>query len=476
MLLKKSDGTSIYFEYMLEIQLDDKSIYLATGDIEGKVITAQITIPNSISKSIDPVECSGSVGSLNCSVYNDNDCTFSKLLAEYDKGSGFYYRKCKLFLVTATEETLMYTGLLRNIKGNDEYETMYNLEIADVMSELFKKPTLLYDDEKKYKNWFDTNLANKPSDLYGIIVTKYLNSDNKPEIKLKGHPLNVAKFLIKNMQKDNVTFNTQTFDIAILDTYQTILEKCEFKFTQSIDDTIGYIVKNIFRICNTYPYLNESGELCVKMQKPLTVLDDITYRFVTKDNIIGKPRKSNDFSKVVNQLVVIRGENGNIKDYYFDGDSYDSFKKLLPEKPKEITLNYGTMTTEEIQVIGKDMSMNLFVMFAYSYNLISLETELTDFSQINVADIIGINHDLIIDSSTGERGISDNESLDTFLYCRMDLDYWGGYLPTYKDLKYYDENNQELSYNVTEKVTTVWYNSVIDANSKNYGKILYRKE
>lgn len=481
MLLKNKDGQSIYLEYMLKVYLDDKEMYFATGNIPGKVISAFITIPTGFSKSIDVIECTGSVGSLSMDIYNDDNCNFSKILAEYERGAGFYFRKAELYLVKTSGESLLSTGLVRAIKPKDSFETMYTIEITDFMSELLKKPTLFYNSNKDFGDWFNNDLNNKPTNQFTInsqivtvpiIITKYLNLQNKVELKLTGHPLDVAKFLIYSMYRENVAFNEVKFDLAKHDTYETILSKSEFILTEYIKDTLDYITKNIFRVCNVYPYLNKSGELCITRQKQLTVLDDLTLYFIEKSDIISVGGKTIDYSKVVNHLLTVRGTE-NKKDYFFDGNSFERFKKFLPEQPKEITIPKGTMTDNEVVIIGNDISLNLFAMFSNTYQEYVFEVELSEFDELNVGDMIAITHNLMIDSDTGERGI-DETNTNVYLYCRLDIDLWGDYVPSYEGLTYLNENLEEQSYNVDKVVKTDWYNSVLNANlsHSNYSSFL----
>lgn len=472
MILKNKNGESVYFEYMLKITLDDKELILATNEnIPNRVVDAIITIPSGISKGIDIVECTGSVGAITLEVYNI-DCNFSKILAQYERGAGFYFRKAELFLVKNTGESLLATGLLRSIKPKDYMETMYTLEIADFMSELMKKPTLLFKSKTTYANWFNTTLSNKPANTAYVTVTKYLNLDEDIEIKLKGHPLEVAKFLINNMYKENIAFNTISFDTAKLDTYVTILNKCEFIFTEYIDDTMEYLTENIFRICNVYPYLNKAGELCITRQKQLNVLQDLTIYTIEKSDILSIQPKTMDFTKVVNHLITVRGET-EIKDYFFDGNSYEDFKKFIPEDPDEIIINRGTMTDDEVVIIGNDIALNLFVMFASTYQEFTMELELTEFDSLELGDILLITHDKIIDSETGERGITETY-IDNYLYCRLDLDSWGDYIPSYEGSVYYSSDfTTEKSYNVDKIVKNSWYDAVIEANINNDSRITF---
>lgn len=285
MILKNKNGESVYFEYMLKITLDDKELILATNEkIPNRIVDAIITIPSGISKGIDIVECTGSVGAITLEVYNI-DCNFSKILAQYERGAGFYFRKAELFLVKKTGESLLATGLLRSIKPKDYMETIYTLEIADFMSELMKKPTLLFKSKTEYAD--------------------------------------------------------------------------------------------------------------------------------------------------------------------------------------EITINRGTMTDDEVVIIGNDIALNLFVMFASTYQEFTMELELTEFDSLELGDILLITHDKIIDTETGERGITET-SIDNYLYCRLDVDSWGDYIPSYEGSVYYSSDfTTEKSYNVDKIVKNSWYDAVIEANTNN---------
>lgn len=466
MILKNRNGVSVYFEYMLIIELDDKDLILATGKIPNRTVDAYMTIPSGFSKSIDIVECTASVGTTTMEIYNE-DCNFSKIIAEYSRGGGFYYRKAMLYMVKISGETKLSTGMVRSIKPKDFMETMYTLEIADIISELLKKPTLLYNSSKVFVDWFDTTLTNKPSNSNNVVVTKYLNSNSKVEIKLKGHPLDVARFLIVNMYKDNAIFNEVSFDSAKLDTYVTILSKCEFNFTEYEKNTLDYIVKNCFRICNCYPYVNQDGELCVSRQKQITVLQDFSIYSIDKDDILSITPKIMDFTKVVNHMMTIRGVDSDVKDYYYDANSYEVFKKFLPETPKEITINLGTMTDDEVIVTGNDISLNLFNMFSNTYQELVVELNLNEFDYLNLVDLIAITHDKLINSDTGERGITE-ATIDTSLYAVLDVDKWGNYIPSYEGLVYYESDmTTSKSYNVSKVVSTDWYNAIIEANEIN---------
>ena len=466
------NGNDFYFEYMVKIHLDDTPIFLATGDIAGKVISAYMDIPSGISNGIDPVECTGSISTVNVDVYNDDNCNFSKIMASHNKASEMYFRKVELFLVKKGVESLMYTGLLRNIKPKDVFETGYTLEIADMISEVFKKPTLLSKSGGVYANWFNEDLANKPVGNGNVTVTKYLNLSNKVEVKFSGHPLDVAKLLLDNMFKDSIKYNSVIFDQVKADTYYGVLGKCQFIFTEYVKDTLDYITKNIFRICNCFPYLNKAGELCIIRQKPISVLQNTETYFIDKDDIINLNNKNIDFSKITNHVMIKRA-NKDIVHYYYDGDSYTAFKKFIPDNPKEITLNYGSMTDADIDQIGNDIAFNLFSMFSIAYSVIMFELVLTEFEALNVGDTIGLTHDKLIDSSNGERGIVET-GINLDLYCKLDVDLWGGFLPTYIGATFYDENFVQKSYNVSQTVTNLWYNSVLEGNIKNkaYGDFL----
>lgn len=556
MKIETKNGESIYLEYMLKLYLDDRNVYMATGNIPNIELLTLIDVPSGFGREVDILECTGGSSDVSIDVYN-KDTIFSQFIANNEKGAKLYKRKCELYQVTSTSTVLLFTGVFGSCLPKEPFGTKYNIKVNDYMSEFLEKKSLFYNSTvdsfglPNYAGWWDYdssqsldwNISNRPpnDNELGIITSKYLNSDSQWDIdsliferdqldpnnsvdaeriseinveiskiqqeddwiiSITGHPLNVARYLIKQMYNENADWDETTFSKSQLDTNEGVLDKCIFELEEPIENVMEYMSENLFRICNVYPYINREGKLCVRRQKAITALQNIGYFTIDRNEMIDiKPIEPN-FDKAINHIFFKRGEK-NVREYYSDGASIVYYGgKLLPETAPEIVLPYvkqkvavqipnpnswseidfltiyvtqPNFTDEEIDTLCTEVKNNLFKMFATVYHELKLTVSMTDFNKTDVEnniyplelmDTVAIAHDLIIDPDTGLRGLDESVG-NVELFAEWGVDVWGEYLPTYVNQQMLNSDRIVTTYSMSEIITNSWYNSVINANNNN---------
>jgi len=390
-----NNGDVKYVDYLLEIETNPIK-YFSTSIVEGLCENNSLTITGGFSQKIDVQKCTSTISTVNCRITNFNQSISKWLYSCLESNeNNLKNKKATLYYLTNKDsQTLkkVYTGIVRDI-GNDPYETYYDIEISDIL-EKFKETIL------------EIELSDISNDELEIFYTKYgfrrlpvefvRSYTDKWKISYTGTAINFIKAVMKVLFGDTWS---EYVDFSGLENDESI----SFIFYDPIERPIDFLQEQIFILLNVFPLINSEGKLCFKKQKqPSSDITPNNELIIDEEKIYDVKGKKNDFTKIVNNVVIYSQYNFEEKkymrkDYFFDENSVKKYG-ITPKKPFEVSIQ-GTNN----MITLKNIANNIFSRFSDYTKTIVLSVRFED--NFVAGNYIILRHKQIINNETGERGI-----------------------------------------------------------------------
>lgn len=431
MKLILADGTTSEVYYRIDIILKPGSINVKYGTLEyfylkglGKMISYTtkdiMDIPSARTNSYDTSKCHATVGTVKVKLKNI-DLKVSEFIynALNSDDASMYKARVRIFEIKDNVETQVFGGIVRSITL-DDYETYYELEIADIQEEL--KTTV-------FAEFFSSVVAEKPILPTGFSEVNITDSEGAVTgIKLvfEGNPFAIVRGILQLLGIDGGDVFYVDSDFA--DTKYTGTN-FYYEFTEALESPLEWIEKNIFQPLNYFPYIDNQGRLGIKKQQQPTVDSGI---ILDKSCLVEVPKKKIDFSKIVNNIYIDNEYDWTEQEYarrdlFVDETSIMKHGKV-PKAPMEIEVQGLKNFTEiEKRSFVENCAKTVFERFSTHSIGFNVKVLMSKGASLNVGDFVMLTHDKVIEWEGGNRATRGIVATGGTRYAIIGEDTWADY-------------------------------------------------
>ncbi|WP_278538045.1 MULTISPECIES: hypothetical protein [Fusobacterium] len=469
------DYSKVYYHYAAKIydslrtEADGTPLYLSTKEgivIDNILCKPYMSIPSGAGTSITPKDSQCSVSSINFKVTNVG-YEISKWLYERLNSSSTmtYGEMVDIFALCGDGNLkLIYRGLIRSI-SNDEFESEYEVEIADfqdrLKSSIFDREFSEYSEEtiadintyrlpykmvneKRIGFYMDERDEGETDDDGNVILTKV--------ISFNGHVIDMVEMIFQiifstpvlevqlpyltNKWTDFVDMNSLN---SIRDTLNRSVYNFYFEFREPIDDPYDFLIENVYKPCAIFPFVNTEGKLGLKLHKQPTIgTEGIT---LSEENIISIGGKTITDENIVNNMIVkydydFEEDKGRTKRYFSSATSFNKFKMLIPDSPEEYEIKgINKLSLTDKATFSATLADSIFSRYGLPGVELEIVVPLEVAAEYKVGDYLFITHKTLVaweGETQGTPGIEKENISEEDEYngiAHFDVGHeWGGFI------------------------------------------------
>lgn len=464
-----------YYHYAAKIYdslktgIDATPLYLSTKEgiiIDNVLCKPYMSTPSGAATSITPKNSQCSVSSITFKVTNIN----------YEISKWLYKRLNSNFTMTYGEMVdvfalcengrlkLVYRGLIRSI-SNDEFESEYEIEIADFQNRL--KSSIFDREFSKYstESILDINNYRLPYKMVnGRRIGFYIEERNEGEtdengniiltrvIFFNGHVIDMVEMIFQ------IVFSTPVLEVrlpylsnkwtdfvdmislnSIRETLNRAVYNFYFEFREPIDDPYEFLIENIYKPCAIFPFVNTEGKLGLKLHKQPTIgTEEIT---LSEENIISIGGKTITDENIVNNMIVkydydFKEDKGKTKRYFSSSTSFNKFKMLIPDSPEEYEIKgINKLSLTDKATFSATLADSIFSRYGLPGIELEIVVPLEVAAEYKVGDYLFITHKTLIawegekqgTPGIGKEYISDGDMYNGIAHFGVGHE-WGGFI------------------------------------------------
>lgn len=418
------------FVYHIWIELKnrpDNVYHFSTDDI--------MDIPTARSNAYDTAKCHATVSTVKVKLKNTDKVEGKYQLSKFiydainSENTSIFKAKARIFEEKGTSKKQVYGGIIRSI-SLDEYETYYELEIADIQEEL--KTTLFVE-------FFSVIAAEQPVLPVGFSQVDIKDEEGKIiaiKIVFEGNPFTMLKGMLGMLIGEYADwYVAEDFAEA-----KYAGPSFYYEFTEKLESPMEWIETNILKPLNYFPFIDNEGKFRIKKQQQPTVDTGI---ILGKSSLMEVPKKKIDFSKIINNIYVNNEYDWETneymrKDLFVDEVSIMKHGKI-PKDPATIEIQ-GIQKFIEIdrRKFVENCAKTVFERFAGHSIAFTAKVLMSKGAALNVGDFVMLEHDKVMEwegTGAGTRGIG---AAGGARYAVIGTDTWADYSGT--------EDNDELGY------------------------------
>lgn len=407
------------FVYHLWIELKnrpDQVYHFSTDDV--------MDIPTARSNAYDTAKCHATVSTVKVKLKNTVKVNGKYALSQFiydainSENSSIFKAKARIIEEKALIKKQVYGGIIRSI-SLDEYETYYELEIADIQEEL--KTTLFVE-------FFSVIVAEQPTLPAGFSQIDVNDEEgNKTGIKIvfEGNPFTMLKGMLGML----IGEYTEWYVAEDFSESKYTGPSFYYEFTEKLESPMEWIETNILKPLNYFPYIDNEGRFRIKKQQQPTV-DAGT--ILDQSCLMEIPKKKIDFSKIVNNIYVNNEYDWETneymrKDLFVDEISITKHGKI-PKDPSNIEIQGIQKFTElDRRKFVENCAKTVFERFAGHSIAFNAKVLMSKGAALNVGDFVMLAHDKVMEwegAGVATRGIGATGGAR---YAIIGVDTWADY-------------------------------------------------